>query len=75
MQAKSLSMLLPVVLVWLVSLLAGISFLISAAKEKNRPPVKGWRKFLQELRFRLSFAAGTALILWVISGVFWVLIN
>ncbi|MEI6290146.1 MAG: hypothetical protein WCP19_06905 [Chloroflexota bacterium] len=75
MQSKSFSMLLPVILVWLISLLAGISFLVSAAKEKNRPALKGWRKFFQELRFRLSFAAGVALILWVISGIFWVIIN
>ena len=75
MQTISWSLLIPVILVWVISTLAGISFLRSAMKEKSKPVRKGLKQFMSELRFRLSFAAGVALILWVISSVFWVLIN
>lgn len=75
MQTKTWSMLLPLILVWLVSGLAGVSFLRQSLTDKSRPACRGWRKFLQEIRFRLTFAAGIGLILWVISGLIWVLFN
>jgi len=75
MQSKSWSMLLPLILAWVVSAVAGVSFLRDAMKDKTRPPAKGWRKILREIRFRLSFAAGIGLLLWVLSGVVWVLVN
>ena len=75
MQTKPWTMLLPLILVWVVSGFAGISFLRQAFNLKSQPPVRGWRKFLLEIRFRLAFAAGIGLILWVISGVIWVMVN
>ena len=75
MQTKSWSMLLPLILVWIISGLAGVSFLREALGKKTRPPARGWRKFLQELRFRLAFAAGVGLILFVVLGVLWVVLN
>jgi len=75
MPTKSLSMLWPLILVWVVSGLAGISFLRTAYSAKTLPPVRGWRAFLRELHFRLSFAAGVGLILFVILGVAWVVLN
>ena len=68
-------MLIPVILVWVISALAGISFLSSAMKEQSKPARKGLKKFWAELRFRLTFAVGVAMILWVISSVFWLLLN
>jgi hypothetical protein len=75
METKSLSMLLPLILVWIVSGVAGVSFISEALGEKTRPPARGWRKFLQELRFRLVFAAGVGLILFVVLSVLWVVLN
>jgi hypothetical protein len=75
MQTKTWSVLLPLILVWVVSVLAGISFLHQALTDKSRPASRGWRKFLRAARVRLTFAAGIGLILWVISGVIWVLAN
>ena len=64
------------ILVWLVSTLAGVSFIKQAITEKSRrKALRGWRKFLQDIRFRLTLAMGIGLILFVISGVVWVLFN
>ena len=75
MLIKTWSTLLPLILVWLICGLAGVSFLREALKENSRPPQRGWRGFLREIRYRLSFAAGIGLILFVISGVVWVFLN
>ena len=72
MPPKTWSTLLPLILVWIVSGLAGISFLHDALKENSHPPQRGWRGFLREIRFRLGFAAGVGLILFVILGIAWV---
>jgi len=75
MQIKTWSVLLPLILVWVVSALAGISFLRQALTDQSRPASRGWRKWLRAVRVRLIFAAGIGLILWVVSGVIWVLAN
>ncbi|MEI7846679.1 MAG: hypothetical protein WCK35_12835 [Chloroflexota bacterium] len=76
MNKTNWSTYLPLILVWLVSALAGVSFIKQAITENSRrQPSRGWRKFLQGIRFRLTLAAGIGLILFVISGVVWVLYN
>ena len=75
MQTTNWNLLIPLIVAWVVSAVAGVSFLRDALKDKTRPPARGWRKMLRELRFRLSFAAGVGLLLWVLSGVIWVLAN
>jgi hypothetical protein len=71
MQTKPWWIYIPVALVWAISLLAGFSYLRQAADMKTSLPRKGWRKWLDEIRFRLVFAAGSALLLWVLSGLAW----
>jgi hypothetical protein len=75
MQTKTWGVLLPLILVWLVTGFAGVSFLRQALSEKSRPAARGWRKFLGEIRYRLTFAAGVGLILWVLAGIIWVFLN
>ncbi|HEY3312858.1 MAG TPA: hypothetical protein VGK00_14555 [Anaerolineales bacterium] len=75
MQNQPWSVLLPLILVWLVSTLAGISFLRSALTNPPRPDARGWKKLIQQARFRLALAAGIGLLLWVLSGVVWILFN
>jgi hypothetical protein len=75
MQTKTWGVLLLLILVWLVTGLAGLSFLRQALTEKSRPAARGWRKFLGEIRYRLTFATGIALILWVLSSIIWVFLN
>jgi phosphotransferase system glucose/maltose/N-acetylglucosamine-specific IIC component len=73
MPTKSLAVLLPLIFVWIVSAVAGVSLLYSAFHDKSPvPSKKGLRKFFREVRFRLFFAMGTGLILWVISGIVWI---
>jgi hypothetical protein len=73
MQTQSQGVLIPLILVWLISSLAAISFFWQAYHQKSAKPLKGWRKFLFGVRFRLTLISGFALIIWVVSGVIWVL--
>jgi hypothetical protein len=57
--------------IWGAMALAGLSFLYSAYKEKIKPPAKGVRAVVLEVRFRLKLAAGVGLLLSVIVGVVW----
>jgi Trk-type K+ transport system membrane component len=75
MQNKSISLLLPLIFVWIISAGAGFSLLYSAFNDKSAVPARGLRKYFREVRFRLFFVAGIALILWVISGIVWVFLT
>ncbi len=55
--------------------LAGVSFLHGAYKEKIKPPAKGMRAVVLEVRFRLKLAAGVALLLLVTGGVVWLAVT
>ncbi len=55
--------------------MAGLSFLHGAYKEKIKPPAKGVRAVVLEVRFRLKLAAGVALLLMVIAGVAWLAVT
>jgi len=70
---KPIGLLLPLVFAWLISTAAGISLLYSAFRDKSPVPTRGWRKFFREIRFRFYFVTGIVLILWVISGIAWIL--
>ena len=71
MPDKNLSSLLLLLGVWLLSALAGLSFIYQALKENGQRRQSGVRKILQEIRFRLRLAAGTGLLIWVVIGVLW----
>ena len=57
--------------IWGLTGLAGLSFLYGAYKEKIKPPAKGGRGVVLEVKFRLKLAAGVGLLLTVITGVAW----
>ena len=61
--------------IWGVTALAGLSFLHGAFKEKLKPPAKGVRAIVLEIKFRLKLAAGVGLLLTVIAGVVWLALN
>ena len=68
--------LLIIILVWLVSGIAGLSFLHQASQDNTKKPARSWwRKYLQGVRLRFLYLMGILLIAWVIVGVFWVLMN
>jgi hypothetical protein len=55
--------------------LAGLSFLYGAYQEKIKPPAKGVRAVVLEVRFRLKLAAGVGLLLSVLVGVVWLAVT
>jgi hypothetical protein len=61
--------------IWGVTALAGLSFLRGAYQEKLKPPAKGVRAVVLEVKFRLKLAAGAGLLLTVIGGVVWLALN
>ena len=62
-------------IIWGITALAGVSFLRGAANDKRKPPAKGVRAIVAEVKFRLKLAAGAALLLIVIMGVAWLALN
>ena len=60
---------------WGAIALAGLSFLYGAYKEKIKPPAKGVRAIVLEVKFRLKLAAGVALLLTVIASAIWLVFN
>lgn len=71
MPDKNFASLLLLLGVWGLSALAGVSFIYQALKDNAPRKQSGFRKILQEARFRLRLAAGTALLVWVLIGVIW----
>ena len=68
--------LLLLIMVWLVSGFAGISFLLQASRDNSKIVAHSWwRKYLLGVRLRFLYIMGILLITWVIVGVFWVWTN
>ena len=61
------------IIVWGASGLAGLAFIWRALKDRAADQESGLRRAANEVRFRLRLAAGIGLVLWVISGILWVL--
>jgi hypothetical protein len=61
--------------IWGATALAGLSFLHGAYKDRQKPPAKGVRGVVLEVKFRLKLAAGVGLLLTVIGGVAWLALN
>ena len=60
-------------IVWIISLIGGIQFIINGIKEKRKLQVNSrLGQVYNEAKYRLRLAAGLALILWVLSGVVWI---
>ena len=60
-------------LVWGASGLAGLAFIWRALKDRTANQDSRLQQAANEVRFRLRLAAGIGLVLWVISGILWVL--
>ena len=68
--------LVVIILVWLISGFAGISFLLQAFRDNpGKIANSWWRKYLHGVRLRFLYLMGILLIAWVVVGVFWVWIN
>ncbi len=60
-----------------LSLVVGVSFVRQAFAGKAAPArgMSKVRKFSKEVQFRLRLAAGAGLLVWVLSGLVWLVIN
>lgn len=67
--------LLIVGIVWLVSIVAGITMIRGALADHKTAESTWVRRAAGELRFRLRLAAGVGLLTWVILGVIWMITN
>jgi hypothetical protein len=62
-------------IVWLVSIIAGVT-MIRGALADHKPVGRSWmHRAAGELRFRLRLAAGAGLLAWVILGMIWMISN
>lgn len=65
---------LVMLIVWIISLAAGITFIRQAFRE-NKARQSKLESAVSEIKFRLRLAMGLGLVIWVIGGIVWVLIN
>jgi hypothetical protein len=63
------------VITWTVFLVAGVSLIWQAIMDKSSPAKSKARRIVNEIKFRLGFAAGVVLIILFLSGVFWLLVK
>jgi hypothetical protein len=61
-------------IVWTISLVAGILFIRQAFRE-NKARQSKLEQTVNEIKFRLRLAMGLGLVIWVIGGIVWVLLN
>ena len=66
--------LLIMLIVWTISLVAGVMFIRQAFRE-NKARHSKLENAVNEIKFRLRLATGLGLVIWVIGGIVWVLIN
>lgn len=67
--------LLIVGIVWLVSIVAGVTIIRGALADHKAAEGSWMRRAAGELRFRLRLAAGAGLLTWVILGMIWLITN
>ncbi len=60
---------------WLIFLVAGLSLIWQAIMVKSSPAKSKLHGFVNEVKFRLRFATGVVLVLLVLSGAVWLLMN
>jgi len=73
--SKTTGTLILLVITWTIFLVAGIGLLWQAIMDKSSPAKSKTRRIVNEIKFRLGFAAGVALIILFLSGVVWLLVN
>ena len=73
--SKTTGTLILLVITWTIFLVAGIGLLWQAMMDKSSPAKSKVRGIVNEIKFRLGFGAGVALIILFLYGVIWMLVN
>jgi hypothetical protein len=71
---QDLATQLIMLIVWVISLVAGITFIRQAFLE-NKARQSKLENAVNEIKFRLRLAMGLGLVIWVIGGIVWMLTN
>jgi hypothetical protein len=73
--SKTPGMFILLVITWTVFLIAGIGLIWQAVLDKSSPTKSKARRIVNEIKFRLGFASGLALIILVLTGIIWMLVK
>jgi hypothetical protein len=73
--SKTPGTLILLVIIWTIFLVTGISLIWQAIMDKSSPTKSKARRIVNEIKFRLKFAIGVVLMIFVLSGVFWLLVK
>jgi 1,2-phenylacetyl-CoA epoxidase catalytic subunit len=73
--SKTPGTLILLAITWVIFLVAGIGLIWQAIMDKSSPARSTTRRIVKEIKFRLRFASGVVLIILVLSGVLWMMVN
>jgi hypothetical protein len=73
--SKTPGTLILLVIIWTIFLVTGISLIWQAIMDKSSPTKSKARRIVNEIKFRLKFAIGVVLMIFFLSGVFWLLVK
>jgi succinate dehydrogenase hydrophobic anchor subunit len=73
--SKTPGTLILLAITWMVFLVGGIGLIWQAIMDKSSPTKSKVRKVMNEIKFRLGFAAGLVLLILFLYGVFWLLLK
>ncbi len=71
----NIAQLVTLLIIWVVSAIAGFEFLRTAFRERRTRPGSRLKAAAEEVRFRLRLAAGLILLIFVASGLIWLVAN
>jgi hypothetical protein len=73
--SKTPGTIILMIITWTAFLVAGIGLIWQAIMDKSSPAKSKVHRIVNEIKFRLGFAAGVVLLLLFLSGVFWMLVK
>ena len=68
-------LLIPLIITWSIFLVTGMSLIRQAITGKSSATRSGVHRVVNEIKFRLGFAAGVVLLILALSGMVWLLVN
>jgi hypothetical protein len=73
--SKTPGTLILLIITWTIFLVTGLSLIWQAIMDKSSPTKSKVRRIVNEIKFRLGFAAGVVLLILVFSGAVWLLVK
>ena len=73
--SKTPGTLILLIITWTIFLVTGLSLIWQAIMDKSSPTKSKVRRIVNEIKFRLGFAAGVVLLILALSGAVWLLVK